>query len=145
MVSAGVKVSGLREVVAAMKQADADIPKRLREYLLPIARMVASGASAKVERDTGAAAGSLTARAGQRGASVAFGGSSAPHYPWLDFGGSVGRGHRPGVPWSGSVRRDFIKGGRYVYPTIEEHREEIGEAVLDAVARAATDAGLEVH
>lgn len=127
-----------------MKETDAALPRQLRKYLLPVARMVASGAAAKVERDSGAAAGSLSASAGQSGASVLFGGSKAPYYPWLDFGGSVGRGHQPGHPWSGSVRRDFITGGRYVYPTIEANREEIEQAALEAVTRAARDADLEV-
>ena len=140
----GVKVQGLREVVAALREADAEVPKRLREYLLPIARLVAARTAAKVPRDTGDAAGSVSARAGQRGASVAVGGASAPYFPWLDYGGSVGKGHRPGVPWSGSVVRPWMPGGRYVYPTIAEHRDEIAEAALDAVERSATDAGLKV-
>lgn len=140
----GVKVHGLREVVAAMREADAAVPKRLREHLLPVARLVASRTAAKVPREKGDAAGSLSARAGQSGASVAFGGASAPHFPWLDFGGSVGKGHRPGVPWSGSVTRPWMPGGRYVYPTIAEHRDDIAEAALDAVERSATDAGLKV-
>lgn len=140
----GVRVRGLREVVAALREADAEVPKRLREHLLPIARLIVAGTATKVPRGTGSAAGSLSARAGQRGASVAFGGASAPYFPWLDYGGSVGKGHRPGVPWSGSVTRPWMPGGRYVYPTIAEHRDEIAQAALDAVSRAATDAGLRV-
>lgn len=140
----GVKVQGLREVVSALREADAEAPKRLREHLLPVARLVASRIASKVPRDEGDAAASLSARAGQRGASVAFGGSSAPYFPWLDYGGSVGKGHRPGVPWSGSVTRPWMPGGRYVYPTIAEHRDEIAEAALDAMAAAATGAGLKV-
>lgn len=139
-----IRVRGLAEVKAALRETDAQLPKQLRENLLPIARLVASGVAAKVPREKGAAAGSVTARASQASASVAFGGASAPYFPWLDFGGSVGKGHRPGAPWSGSVTRPWVKGGRYVFPTIEQHRTGIEEAALDAVMKTATDAGLRV-
>ena len=60
-------------------------------------------------------------------------------YPWLDFGGSTGRGHRVGVPWTGSIKRALVKGGRYVYPTIEEARADIEDQVGDVLIGLASE------
>lgn len=145
MVGARVEVRNLREITAAFKAADGGVPGRLKEHLLPVAQDIARKVAQRVPHDSGAAAGTVTARTGQKGAGIAFGGARAPYFPWLDFGGSVGRGHKPGKPWSGSVVRPAIQGGRYAFPTIEDNRDLIERAALDAVVHAATAAGFEAH
>ncbi len=69
--------------------------------------------------------------------------------PWLDFGGSVGRGHKPGVAWSGATRRDWmgrpVGEGRYVYPAISGEREATIVAVEEAIVEAARGAGFEAN
>lgn len=142
---AAVQVKGLREVASALRSVDKALPKQLREEFLPIARQVAGDAASRVPRDSGKAARSIKPRASQRGAGIAFGGPSAPHYPWLDFGGSTGKGHRPGVADSGSVKRDFIPGGRYVYPAIMANEEDIVQAAGDAPVNLARKHGLEAR
>lgn len=141
----GVEVSNLREITRAIKAANDGVPGNLRKYLLPVAQEVAQAVASRVPRQSGDAAGTVTARAGQQGAGIAFGGSKAPYFPWLDFGGSVGRGHKPGKPWSGSVVRPAIAQGRYAYPTIEDKRGKIEEGAMEAVLRSATDAGFPVR
>lgn len=133
----GVRVTGLREVQAAFRKVDADIPKGLRDELRPVAQMIAGESAAKVPWITGTAARSITPTATQRGAGISMGGARAPYMPWLDFGGSVGR--------NDSVKRPVIRGGRYVYPTIEEKMPEIVDAVEAAVVNAAKRAGFEVR
>ena len=151
MPSPRLQVRNLREVTAAMRAADKAVPRKLKEYLLPIGQMVATAAATKVPRRSGKAAASLSASSTQTGARVSFGGTKAPYFPWLDFGGSVGRGHEPGVPWSGAIKRpmipspDHLFDGRYVYPTIAEKAPEISEAALKAVLKAALDAQLGVE
>lgn len=145
MIGAKVQVRNLREITAAMKAANDGVPGRLKEYLLPVAQDVARVAAARVPRDTGAAAGTVTARATQRGAGVSFGGAKAPYFPWLDFGGSTGRGHVPRKAGSGSVKRAMPLGGRYVYPAIEDSRDRIERGAMDAVLKAALDARLGVR
>ncbi len=146
---AQVQVKGLRELQAAFKSVDADIPKELRNTFKVIAQMVATAAAAKVPRRTGTAAASITPRATQRGAAIAFGGPKAPYYPWLDFGGTVGRGHKPNRPYSGSVKRQYMGrpfgSGRYIYPTIEAMDDQIKAAAAEAVIDAAKRAGFETH
>lgn len=145
---AAFRVTGLREVTAGLRQQSKEAPRALRSAFLPIAQKVASEVQQKVPHRTGRAAASVKARAGQRGAAIAFGGDAAPYFPWLDFGGTVGRGHELG-PWKGSIKRPWagrpIGSGRYVYPTIEEQSEEIRRAAEDAVLGVARDAGFEVR
>ncbi len=146
--AAAVQVRGLREVRNAARKVDKDIPKGLRAELLPIAQKVQGRVRSKVPVLKGDARDSVRARASQRGAAIAFGGNAAPHFPWLDFGGSTGKGHRPGAAWSGSVRRDWLGRpfgeGRYVYPAINEMTPEIEDAANDAVINLAKAAGFEV-
>jgi hypothetical protein len=67
---------------------------------------------------------------------VGIGGRRAPYYPWLDFGGKTGPKR--------SVERPFYKEGRYLYPTLRDHREKFTEIMQGAVVAIATGAGLDV-
>jgi hypothetical protein len=128
---------------------DEQAKSALKRELLGVATQVSSRAAGKVPRLTGRAAGSVKPRASMQGASIAFGGSAAPYFPWLDFGGSTGKGHRAGAGGSGSVKRPWLGNpsgeGRYIYPTIREMRPEIETAVDDALAAAARAASFETR
>lgn len=144
-----VQVRGLKEVQKALKAIDKDLPKGLRTEFLVVARAVVGTAQGNAPRVSGRAAGSIRPRAAQTGAGIAFGGNAAPYFPWLDFGGTTGKGHRPGVPKSGSVEREW-KGnpggeGRYVYPAIRAHEDDIIEAAGDVPVNLARKNGLEAH
>ena len=145
---AAIQVRGLREVQSAFRKVDKDIPKALRVEFRAIAEDVASSARAKVPHRTGKAAASIKPRASQRGAGIAFGGNAAPYFPWLDFGGTTGKGHRPGAKDSGSVKRYPWMGTsgewRYVYPTISEKSADIERAAEEAILSVAKAAQLEV-
>lgn len=140
---AAIEVRGLREVQSAFRQIDKDLPKELRDEFRGIAVAVAADAARRVPHRTGKAAASIRPRATQRSAGLAFGGRAAPYFPWLDFGGSTGKGHRPGVGGSGSVKRPVLSGGRYVYPAIEDNEDAIIQAAGDAVVTLARKNGLE--
>jgi hypothetical protein len=151
--AAVIQVRGINELSRAWRAVDADIPKRTRLAMLAIARMVVGTAQQKATADfkhpTGQAASSVRPRATRRGAGIAFGGQAAPYFPWLDFGGTVGRGHRPGVKGSGSIERDWrgtpFGSGRYVYPAIFEHDDDIKRMAEEAVMDANRAAGFEAH
>lgn len=117
MTDPAVQITGLREVKAALKAVDKDAPKEMAAGFKEIAARVARSAAGKVPSITGTAASSIKPRGSTNGGAIAFGGPRAPYYPWLDFGGSVGR--------SKSVKRPFIQKGRYVYPTIAAMEGEI--------------------
>jgi hypothetical protein len=138
-----VRITGLKELNSALRQMDADLPKQLQQEFKRIATTVAQKVQSKVPRRTGRAASSVKPRGAQRGASIAVGGSRAEYYPWLDFGGSTGKGHISGSSGSGSVKRPVIPQGRYLYPTLAEENDRIREEVDAVLARIAQSAGFD--
>jgi hypothetical protein len=136
-----VEVKGVRELQTALKRVDSDLPREMKAGFLRVAERLVKYIEPKVPRMTGAAASSVQARATQLGAGIRGGGNAAPWYPWLDFGGSVGRGHRPGQG-GGAIRRPIIKSGRYIYPTVAQHEPDIREEVERFMDKLESTAGL---
>lgn len=136
-----VEVKGIRDLRKGLKQIEDDLPKELRDGLAEVSEFVVGIAREKVPRRSGDAADSMKVRKQSAAAAIAVGGSAAPYYPWLDFGGSVGRG-RAGKG-TGSVKRPFLKEGRYIYPTLKEKRSVINEKVDKLIGELAVKAGFE--
>ena len=134
MANEPIRVEGIREVADALKGIDVKLQKELREGMKQAAEIVAAEARRNVPSRTGKAASSVKAKGTNKGAGIAFGGSKAPYYPFLDFGGSTGRGHEPGKANSGAVKRPIVEGGRYVYPAIAAKGDEVREVVDQLLA-----------
>lgn len=130
-----IKIEGIRELQAALRKMDGESQKQLRVVFNEAAKIVADTASTRVPRRTGRAAASLRAASGQREASVKGGTARAPYYPWLDFGGRVGRNR--------SVSRPFLKEGRYIYAAFRDRRATIQKTIEDGAAKLIRDSGLE--
>lgn len=138
------RVEGLRELRKAMRDAEAGSQKALQRKLKTVAVIVASAIAGKVTQGpSGKAAASVRPRATATSAGIVAGGQSAPYYPWLDFGGSVGRGHVAGQGGSGAIKRPFIPAGRYIYPTIAEMGGVLEKATSEAIGEALVEAGWE--
>lgn len=133
---ASITINGIRELQGALKNAESATPKMLRLALNDVAGVVLDYARPLVPTRSGAAKGSMRARSTQREARISAGGNRAPWYPWLDFGGRVGRDN--------SVDRPFYKEGRYIYPTLRKRHDQILEVAGTALAGLIRDAGLEV-
>ena len=131
-----IKIKGLKEFQRQLRKMDRDLPKTLRLALNQASDLVIDTAHPFVPIRTGRAAASLKARSTQTSARVAGGSNRAPYYPWLDFGGRVGRKR--------SVSRPFLKHGRYIYHAYDLKRDDIAEILQRAIVRLATDAGLSV-
>lgn len=149
--SVEVKVTGLTELVGAFRAVDANLPEQLRTAFMGVAKYVVGVAQQRMTIRSGEAASSLKAVAGSTYAGISrpaggtpWQGTKADYYPWLDFGGSTGKGH-DGTPWSGSVKRSAPKGGRYLYPAIAEATPEFVKAADEAIATVAAEAGFETH
>jgi hypothetical protein len=140
-----VHISGLREVRNAVRAVEKQGPQAMRAGLKDIATDVARKAAARVPARTGRAASSVKPRATQTGGAIAVGGTRAPYYAFLDWGGSTGRGHRPGVANSGSVKRPWSRRGRYLYPTINDERETTIRKVDALLAALFRRYGFETH
>jgi hypothetical protein len=131
-----IEVTGLRELQRALKEADAGLPKLIRVALNQASELVINYAKPHVPKRTGKAAASLKVRSTAKLARIAAGGRAAPYYPWLDFGGKVGRGK--------SVDRPFYTEGRYIYPALRKNREEITAVMSTALTELARTAGMDV-
>lgn len=129
-----VRVRGLREVQKALRDVDRELGPELRKALNEVAEIVASAARPLVPTRTGKARASIKVGSSQRAAQLKAGGTKAEYFPWLDFGGTVGRKH--------AVHRRFIKEGRYIYPTLRKKRADVEEKVFEVVDRLADRAGL---
>jgi hypothetical protein len=148
----GVKVLGIRELSTAFKAVDSTLSKEMRLSLKAVADHVVGIAQQKMPFQSGTAASSLKPRATAKGAGIAFpdGGTpwrgvKADYYPWLDFGGTTGKGHAASGHngFGGGVVRPIVKGGRFLYPAIAESKEYISSEVDKAVQTVAKDAGFD--
>lgn len=131
-----IKVEGLREFQRNLRTLDASLPKALRLAHNEAAQLVVDWAQPRVPRRSGKAARSVRATSSQREARVTGGGARVPYYPWLDFGGRVGKGK--------SVRRPFESGGRYIYPGYVRNKPEVEERLMAALLQVCQQAGIAV-
>lgn len=133
-----IKITGLNEFVKNLKSLDRDLPKAVRKAFNEAADVVVADARPRVPRRSGRAQRSVRSRSTQTAARVVGGGNKAPHYPWLDFGGRVGKGQ--------SVRRPFKRDGRYIYRSYFEKKSsgEFERIMTKALVDVADSAGIAV-
>lgn len=138
MGSEPIAIDGLAKFGRDLKKLDADLPKMVRLALNEAANAVVDQAAPKIPRRRGRARASVKAKSTRTLARVSGGGSRAPYYPWLDFGGRIGRGR--------SISRPFKKEGRYIYPAYNRLKAsgEFQEILSEALVDVARQAGIEV-
>lgn len=134
-----ISITGLRKFSRDLKKLDNDLPKALRVALNEAADVVVSDARPRVPRRSGRAQRSIKAKSTRTKVRVSGGGSKAPYYPWLDFGGRVGP--------AGSIERPFIKDGRYIYRAYFDAsvRNRFSEVLEKSLIKVAESAGVEVE
>lgn len=130
-----IDVRGLRDLRRALKDVEETTPAALRDGLADLSGIVADEARSRVPDRTGRARASITVRKRSAGAAIATGGRAAPYEPWLDFGGRVGR--------AGSIRRPFLREGRYVYPALKDKRPVINDRLDRLLGDLAAKAGFD--
>jgi len=131
-----VEVKGLAEFSRALKKIDADLPKGLRIAMNGAAEHLITATRPQIPRRSGNAAASLKAKSTRTAVRIGVGGRTAPYYPWLDFGGKVGR--------KKATVRTFIKEGRYLYPTLRRDRDAFQKIMEAALVGVAEGAGMDV-
>lgn len=131
-----IRIDGLREFLRSLRELDGELPKAVRLAFNTAAEVIVEAARPRVPQRTGRARKSVRARSTRTEARVIGGGKRVPYYPWLDFGGKVGRGL--------SIDRPFIKEGRYIYASYYEHKDEFLQVMIDALIEVARQAGVEV-
>jgi hypothetical protein len=130
-----IKIQGLARLNRSLRAIDKDAPKQLRLVGNEAANIVVDDARPEVPTLSGRASRTVKAASTRTAAQVKAGGSKAPYYPWLDFGGRVGVNR--------SVKRQFIKGGRYIFPAYSDNRERIGETLESGLTTLIRDSGLD--
>jgi len=138
MMADAIRVEGLAEFSRKLKRLDSQLPKALRIALNQAADVIIGAAQPQVPTRTGRARASIKARSTRTMVRVSAGGSKAPYYPWLDFGGKVGIGR--------SVERPFYKKGRYIYRGYEDKQRsgEFPKILRKVLIAEARRAGFEV-
>jgi hypothetical protein len=125
----GVRVEGIDELRRGLRAIQTDLQPELDRSMEGAAsRTVLPRARAFTPRQTGESAQSLTVVAQSRG-TVAI----RSRLPWMNvlhWGGTTGKGHRPGVPGSGSVK---VKGSRFVERAGEERMEAFAQELGDTI------------
>ena len=131
-----IKIDGLNQFRANLKVLDRELPKALRIAFNKAADIVVNDARPAVPSRSGKARASVKARSTQTYSRIVGGGNKAPYYPWLDFGGKVGRDK--------SVRRPFLKDGRYIYDAYYRNKPKFAEVLQDSLVDVARQAGVEI-
>jgi hypothetical protein len=160
-----MQLKGVREYLDALARVAPESRRELSNDLKAIGKLVQEDTRTGMPRRRGKARKSVRVRVvtrrGFEGVEISEGGDAAPHVPWLDFGGSVGKGRRStarvsihsggrvsvqrgGSRGSGSVIRPYIKDGRYLYPAYYRRYDDMVAATFAAVNKAARAAGLAV-
>lgn len=132
-----VRVEGLKELKKAMAALGAAGPKALRVALNAAVEDIAATARRTIPTRTGRARASIKAASTSTGARVAAGSKKAPYYPWLDYGGRVGRGR--------SVVRPWRPEGRYLYPAYRSGRDELVKGLEREIGKVARSNGLDIE
>lgn len=138
MSESAIRIEGLAEFTRHLRRLDSDLPKALRLAMNEAADLVATDARKLVPRRSGRAAASIRVASTRTAVRVRAGGPKAPYYPWLDFGGRVGRK-------KATVRR-FDKEGRYLYPVYFRHKDsgQIQRVLQQSLTGVAHKAGMAV-
>lgn len=130
-----IRVEGMNEWNRALRRLDSEAPKALRIAHNKAAQIVVDTARPRVPLGPGKgghAKDSIRVASTRTSTRVKAGSKRIPYYPWLDFGGSVGPKR--------SVRRPFIKEGRYIFAAYNDNKPEIADTLkreLEAVINAA--------
>lgn len=135
-----IKVEGLAEFRRNLKAMSSEHPKAIRLAGNKAAGIIVADAVPKVPVGPGKGghgASSIKARSTQTAARVTEGGKKFPYMPWLDFGGRVGRRK--------SVKRPFIKTGRFIWKSFDDNSEKVTAVLSDALIDVARNAGIEVN
>lgn len=135
-----VQITGLTELRAALKAADAKLPSELRkamnvitdEIVAPsvIHMMVEQFLTPRDERKgllQRAVKGSSTSKFGQ----VKEGSNSVPYAGWWEYGGSTGTSR-------GTGDREYLKEGRALYPAVVKNAPEIYLAMDHVIEQLAS-------
>ncbi len=131
MATKPITVTGLAQFGVSLKRFAGSTPKMEQEAMNGCSDLFVSKVRPLVPQRSGAARRSVKKTKARGKIRVEAGGRAAPYFPWLDFGGRVGR--------KKSVQRQYISQGRYVFPTLKKHQKDFQAIAEEAMPRSAQD------
>lgn len=131
-----LRLDGITALRKQLKAAGEGAEKQIRPALNDAADVIVRVARPKIPSVTGAARASLRVASVGVKVRVQAGGTKAPYYPWLDYGGRVGRNK--------SIVRPFYGGGRYLWPAYDQERVNIMRLLDKRLADVIEANGLKV-
>lgn len=130
MPAQGVYIQNLRDVQRWFAEFEPALQPVLRDELWKAADTTVKWAIvSRVPQRSGDAAASVRASSTARSVFINAGGSKAPYFPWLDFGGTL----RPTGRRYNTITRARIQRGRYVYPGIDQATPALATSAEKAV------------
>ena len=135
-----VRVRGTAKLAAEIGLLKGRLPRVVKQAARDAAKPVLRDTKAMVPigpAKGGHAKSSLRIVTSRGGIAIRGGGGRFPYYPWLEFGGGVGRNKR--------TFRQRAPGGRYLFPALRANRANIEKAMNRNIVRAARDSGFKVR
>lgn len=138
MSESSIQIEGLATFNRHLRQMDSRLPKALKDAMTDAGELVVRKARPLVPTRSGRAAKSIRVASTRTMVRVRAGGKKAPYFPWLDFGGRVGR--------KKATKRRFLKEGRFLYPAYFKLRDSgrIQRLLTKSLSDVARQAGIEV-
>ena len=133
---APLQITGLNDLRKTLKAAGEGAEKEIRPALNEAAAIIVRVAQPRIPVMTGAARKSVRVSSTGNKVRVTAGGTRAPHFPWLDYGGKVGRNK--------TVSRPFIRHGRYIYPAYAAQYTNIMRMIEKRITEVIERNGLDV-
>lgn len=130
-----VKIKGLREFENALRLLGDKAPKELKQAGKKAAQLIVDDAKPRVPVGPGVG-GHARDSIKVTSTGIQAYGRNYPYGPWLEFGGRVGIRR--------SVKRPFIKEGRYIFAAVDKKSDLVKDLIQAAIVDAAKAAGLDV-
>lgn len=131
-----VRVSGVKELIASLKQVETKLPNELRKAFNEAAKHVTAKAKPMVPVHSGALLTSIKPASTQKSGRVAYTpASKVPYAGWIDFGGRI-------TGPKGTRIRPFVKEGRYLFPAAEKERGPVVDTLENELGKLIRRAGL---
>jgi phage gpG-like protein len=122
-----IKIEGLKELRRDLKTIEQGLPRELGRTMKIAVQPVARLAASLAQKKTGALAASVKASVAGTNAAIR---SRLPYANVQAWGGTTGRGHKPGVGGSGSVK---VKGSLFPEKAAEAGADTFLEQLADGV------------
>lgn len=125
----------MKELQAALRKVESKLPRELRIVFNEAAKHVAQRAAPQVPHRTGRLASMVKPASTQRQGIVAYTSPTrVPYAGFIEFGGAVGRNN--------SVKRPFIRRGRFLFPAAEAERNPVMRTLEKELGDLIRSAGL---